>query len=325
MKKTTIYIIAIGLLAFYSCKKNHEVKNTNTGAVYNVKFNVADFTQSTGPFKTNAVKTESVSGHDSLVKYVSVFYFLIYDSSGKRITTIKQAASQADFGTFTAQLKSGSYTVDIAAGGDNFALLTNANPTLTTDAFSYTKKSGPSTVNDYTRDTYFKQLAVTVSTTDQSYNTTLDRAVGLLQVNIEDPVPAGAHILKMTILNNSQLSAMGIPSVLNQYSFNDQLEIYEDPSVYDLVPGSTNNKVKAILFASTTVNQASINLQVTDIDWDADSTPFRVFANKTITVNILPNKTNLVTGNLFGVSSTGNGFKVSYDTTWNATPLHYGF
>jgi hypothetical protein len=321
MKKITIYIFAFSLLALYACKKDHTAKTTDTNAVHNVKFNVADFSVSSGPFKINSIKTTSTSSHDTLTKYASVFYFLIYDASGKRITTIKQQASQADFGTFTAQLKAGSYTVDIAAGGTGFNLLANTNPTLTTDAFNYLDDIGQV---GYTKDTFFKQVLITVTTTDSNYNTSLDRITAILNVNIEDPVPAGAHVLQMTVYNNAQLSAMGVPITPRAFSFEPDpaLDVNADP--YKLVPGSTNNKVSTILFASTTANPASIKLWVADIVFDADGTPYRVFANKTITANLLANKTNLVTGNLFG-TFTGSGFTVKYDTTWNAAPLHYGF
>lgn len=307
MKRILSVIFVIGVL-FSSCKKDKSHTNNNN-ELHAVTFNVTGFSQQLADFGVtnkkvtstalNSGKLATNAADTSLTNHIGVIYYLVYDSQGKFLHSIKQLSSDTNFGTIKDNLHIGSYTAVLAAGG-NYLLAGGA--TLSTGSLYYFNAG----TYYYDQDTFFKKIAINVTNTDVVAPVTLSRVVGKVLINIEDAIPADALSLTLTTSD----------AFLQDYNFGSLSPSTAMKSPYNVLINFKNSDIgtKNYQLSFLTLNTTtpfSIVLQAYG--------PSGSISKKTISnITCYPNKITLLTGNLFGGNgntATG-GLTLGVDSTW---------
>lgn len=295
-------IIGIISVLAISCKKEHNINNQPGQKTYNVRFKIDGFSQSSGPFKTHAVRTNSVTA-DSLKNSIDVLYYLVYKNTF-RYRKIVQYSIDPNFGTITDSFDAGNvdmpnnYKVVVVAGKTNLIdIYKGLEPTADLDEFQYVDNG----VVKFFNDAFYKSIEFT--TPDSTYNLSLDRAVAQLQVKINDAIPANAKNIVLTFNDYQSIYATnGLP----------RLDKAQQRTVtVSATPGAINTVVSAILL--NTLSPFNIEIKCTDA---ADN----VLAVKNVAgVSCKVNEITVLSGNLFSPTG-GNSFNVTYDPVWG-TPV----
>jgi hypothetical protein len=306
----TRYFPCILILAAvqFSCKKDHFNSPAPGTKQYQVSFNVAGFSQTVAPFVTNATRkkmTSLAAVTDTLAQHIDVLYYVVYDSNNVPVRSYKQLSGSAGFGTINIGLDPGSYHFVIAGGKTGLQLSPD-----TANQFVYNPESlGPGQGYLYPQfqDTFFKNIAVTVSNVNASYSARLDRVVAQLEVNIQDAIPSGAKYISATVSNDCNiLKPDGAP----------EGSVADGGMMNNLTVGNKNTTIYSLEL--NTVSATSVDIKCYDQ------------SNNVIAERIVPkvgfqrNKTTLLTGNLFG-AETGNGIDVHYNPNWKVVTINYGF
>ncbi len=320
MKRILYSIVAVSMI-FFSCSKHNNPTPPPTGKKYTVKFNVG-FSQSIGPItnsitKTSGIKTDAIdTATDTLKNYTGILYYVVFDSNQHIVRNISQKAADADYGTITDQLLPGTYTVLFAAGEAHLKADVYGSAGQLTNAFYYEGFTSPYVnPNDnffppFFANTFYKKMSITVGNSNANYSVNLDRMVAQLEVVVQDAIPAGAKDLTIYVPGDASALAMLDLTVANTGNY-----FYPFTG---LTAGVTNT-IEFVTVANTST-PLNIELKCTD----GAST---VFADKTITgVTFKTGSTTVLTGNLFSAGTTGQGFNVTYDPTWNVgtpTTIHF--
>lgn len=307
MKK--LVYLSIILLTICSCKKDHSANVDPSDKKYAVDFNVSGFTQSTTGFsqsqQSNNVKKLDAATTTPLSSLISILYCVVYDSSGKVITTTQQSSTQTGFGSISLNLANGNYTVVFAGGQTNFTYVASL---LSTDKIYYAGNYPP---NPFA-DTFYKKISLTVNNAASSSSIAMDRIVGQVQVVIQDALPAGVKSIavQQTTQNyNYFMVETGLPVIV------DTSSIYS-PGTTVTVPASsigTTNYTVSFLTINTVV-PFNVSVSVTK----TNNTNYQNFI--TISgVTTQPNKTTVLTGKLFESDSatSGGGFTIGVNQAWN--------
>lgn len=332
MKRILFGLISV-CMVLLSCKKEHTKIINPDQTLYKVTINVG-FSQQTSDFKPNSLKkTNSLSTNNlqtfALSDQIKVIYYAVYDSVGNNVHIIKQLSTDADFGSFTDNLKSGRYTIAVAAGqSNNLVLGPQSNQTLSKLSTDIISDNHPDGTNSFSADVFFKKIALSVSTTASTQSIDLVRIVSQLVVNIEDAIPANAQTMEVIIGNVDNLFNIGTET-LGYFNMPSQVtNFYTIPSA---AIGTTNYKISTIVLgqsASVTIQCASTPIDVFKNDFGYLGYNKDIFAQKVINnVAFQPNTETLLTGKLFGGNGTTGtgGVKAVIDTTWNQSPLLISF
>jgi hypothetical protein len=310
-------IIAVCILLF-SCKKDHSKDVVPGNSVHKIGFNIT-FSSQTAPFRTNLrVKTNALVTN-SLADSVKVIYYAVYDSVGNIVHTIKQLSTDAVFGSYTDNLHAGKYTIIVAAGQTGFTI---GNPTpggtvgkLSTDVLYYTSS------NFFSKDSFYKELALTVTNTDSNNNVTLDRITSELTVNVTDQIPLGTKYLTLIITSGAAGSfkvGTGIASLAGPGFIARYVDTLKASDI------GTKNYQASFIFLPLS---STITVQLT-AENQPDGGPAPIVVNlvgqKVISgITCAPNTQTVISGELFGGNGlTGSGgFTSTLDTAWSSTTI----
>ncbi|MFD0795232.1 hypothetical protein ACFQZX_16545 [Mucilaginibacter litoreus] len=322
--KRFLYFLLLGF-TLTACKKNNNTE-MNTGKMYKITFGINNFQQS--KLKTNALQSNKftpIFSSDTSITTFKTLRYIVYNQLGKPVRNINQIEGTSGFGTITDSLSQGKYTVVIIAATTYGTPDYNENnpgyiapifnvKDLATDNFSYEYKGydHPSTSVFY--ETYFKKLTLEVGNDDIAQNLVLDRISGLLEINIEDEIPANAK--KISIYLNTVPLYWSVNQSKFLYDIDDDfIKRNYSVTLSDAVKGTKNYKLSIPLPGN--INLSTIRISCYD-------TNNSIMSEKTISkVQISSTQKTLLTGNLFGGAGTNNNsvFTPKADSAWNTTPI----
>lgn len=301
---------ALLLLAFSSCKKDKPAAPVADGKLHNVNFTFNAFSVEYANTQTNDLKNNALAIQAIEINEIQVF---IYDSKGKlyRESNLRRG-TDGSYANISYQLPSGTYTfVFINPNPINGRYYLNKDQ-LNTGYFYY---GGTNVDRGEFRETFYKQLSVTVNNTDVSNTVDLTRVVAGLKIIIKDAIPANVTSLILTI--DTVYTAMQIKDGLPFKS-----DKYVDVAFWDryyLSAGVSNYTITRQLLSGPN-NTISVSLK-------AQNTRQEIIATKAIrNITINPNKVTVLSGNLFGGNGTNNNaVDVKADTTWSSDILYQSF
>ncbi len=284
-------------VVMFACKKNGtqpEQPAQPDLKKYNVTLSIADFAQSVGTQSVANNKTTLAVG-DTLSNYAQALLYRIYDASGTQVAGKDQLATDASFGQITEQLPAGSYNVCVAV---------SKRATLTTLPGLSFAQSLFSTGTPWA-DCFFKVVPVTVSNAAVNQQVRLDRAVGGLEVTLEDAIPSG--VSKISLSFQQEVSV--IP-------FNAELGSGSVPSTESFTIAASDVGQKNKKFSMYVANtKSAITLNITA--YDASN---KVIATKAVpNVTCIRNKKTLLSGSLFPAVPSASTFTVVVNPTWDAS------
>jgi hypothetical protein len=329
MKKIFWGIMSI-CMVILSCKKEHANTNT-TGQTpdkgqYRVSFNVG-FSQQTADFETNGLKVNSAThglATTALSDQVDIIRMAVYNSSGVRMHIIKQKSTDSGFGTLTDYLSAGTYTMVVVAGKTGLEITNGivlegrsgvdyifiSDSTLNTDILRY-NGDYPAKPGSFDKDAFFKKITFTVPGT-ASQTISLDRITSRAKVIVEDAIPANASVINIAA-SSAKMFFIGsaTPAMIDAFSFSATL------TPKDI--GTTNYNFTTSAFLAFPTLGAGITC--------SNSAGETIAASGASKASFLPNKTTVLTGNLFGGSGNPatNGFHFVADTSWSTPPINKPF
>lgn len=316
--KRYIYSMIFVCLVILSCSKDHSKETGIAEGTHKVVFKVGGFSQQSGGFETRGVTTNRLTTNaadTSLTNRISVLFFAVYDSSGKLVSLTKQLSTVSYFGTYSNNLRAGNYTIAIAGGGKSFSY--EAIPyvpgvaadaqSLSTDVLIY--RGADININPFS-DTFFKKIALTVSSGDVTQNITLNRITSKLDINIQDAIPA--NTTSITARTDVGVAAWFLVGTETPSS---EEEIYLVNNIPANKIGTSNYTISTIVLYKSPVT----------IDLYAKNSKGETFAEKIIkNVTFEKNKLTVLSGSLFGGSGP-NSTNPVIDTAWGGTPILKNF
>lgn len=317
MKKALLFIIAGLIITGTSCKKDHSkggAPTSDTDKTYKVSFAVSNFSQLITTFQTTSVQVNSVkttaAAATGLSSSIAALYYIIYDSNGKFIHMVSQFPSQANFGTVSDNLHSGTYTVVFIGSDDGRLPIDGFNGIDLNSAYIHY-------VSNVVNQTFFKKLTLNVGTADSNQNVVLERNYGEVQVNIEDAIPQNVSSIAVHVLQDAKSFALASATPY----YNGGEERVGSVNLTDADKGKTNFN-KAACYAITTTSPLTVEIIA------YNSAGVKVADKMVPNVTFQTSKITLLTGKLFGgngVNSTTGSISLSIDTTWTATPIVKNF
>ena len=311
MKKLLLYSLAVFLLAS-SCSKersSHSKPPVNTGKKYAVKFNVDGFTQTINTINKKTLDATTTGLSDN----AKVLYYYAGNTT-HFFTELKQTSASSEFGNITDSLAAGTYTIVFIAGQTGLQTFyignnSHANSGYHGFYFSYNIANGQFAP---WQDTFYKKLTLTVTNQGVTQAVSLDRVVGEVQVNIEDAIPANLKTIKLTFNYEDAGYRIETDSPINP--FDTPRSYISTITIPDTAIGKTNYKLNTII--GNTITPMSVNITCLDA------------ANNTLSVTTVSNVScqknvkTILSGKLFADASV---FHVSFDPTWDPTPINVHF
>jgi hypothetical protein len=308
--KVIFSLVIIGLF-FNSCKKNNSGQTAPASKLYTVAFHLDQFTQTFSTFQVGSkgtssiTKTASVRASSSvpLTSLIDVLYCYVYDSTGKFLISTKQDSTLATFGQVSLNLAAGNYKVVFAGGKSNLNYTSTGN--ISTDQLTH---SGVLT------DTFFKEMDITVSAANSEQGVTMDRIVGLVEINVEDQIPSNVNYFLVRIASDFSNFSVGTqtPNTTASKDYNSK--------TLTTATRAPNFKMSFLMLNTTT----PFRLEVLGWHTEGDLSALEdIFINN---VTATDNSTTIVTGSLFGGGSdVSGGFNIVVDPGWAATPITQSF
>jgi len=331
--KKFLFGLMLVCIVMASCKKEHSKDPGTNKTTHKVVLNVG-FSRSTVIFESNSLKINSLkenAADTALTNYVEVLYYVVYDSNGNIVHTIKQLSTDSNFGSYTDNLAAGTYSLIVAAGGQSLILSSDSYGdaySLSTDVLSYGFNDpvggGLQPWHGFSGDTFYKKITLTVTNADVSQGISLDRITSKLVVNIEDALPANAKTIYVEC-SPSYYFHIGSGTASPTSVDGAGLRIQAIGTVSAAQIGTTNYKVALFFLTSAPF---SARVYCSSLPPPTDGNVKNIIADRTVpAVTGQPNKVTLLSGSLFGGATTHStgGFTVSFDTTWNATPITKSF
>jgi hypothetical protein len=332
MKKKIYCLFAICTI-IVSCKKEHINNSNNSNTLHKVIFNIG-FSKQITNFQANSLtanaigKTDAVTNDTALTNHIATLLLAIYNAStGALVKTVAQSSTSNGFGSYIANLPSGSYIIIIAGGGEylQIANLTNVvvgggwgtigNGNINTDILQYydtdpNALSGSSNYpGKFNQDTFFKKLNLTVSNSDVSESVALDRITSKLEIVIQDALPNNIYSISMSATSGtaSQFSL----STGNPLTFGGLNPSFGIPST---LSGMTNYTCSTIFLGEWST---TFNVGITAAS-RSQTLVYKLISG----VTCQPNTITILSGKLFTNSSTSNnGLGVKIDTAWSSNTI----
>src|ERR1700740_222499 len=154
-----------------SCKKDHSKVSGADNNLYKISFNTG-FKQQIVPLDSGGTKKTAATDPTLTANFqLTVIYYVVYDSDGNLVHSIKQVSSDASFGSYTDNLHSGTYTVVVVAGESTIFIGPQPGK-LSTDLIFYGNNS---TRADFKGDALYKKFSLTVGATNANVDVDLTR------------------------------------------------------------------------------------------------------------------------------------------------------
>jgi len=287
--KKFLPVLSIALLLF-GCQKSEQSKPSKE-TKYNVSFKMDDFSQIVVPM---ADKKSTAFG-DTLKNYVTNLYFKLYDETGTLIKSNEQLSSSATFGTFTEQLAQGEYTAF-------FVATTGA---LSFSGTQYTTSVYFPTSNTFWNDTYAITYAFSVNSTPLTSLIKMGRAIGAIEVNIEDVIPSNISKVTLTYTKDS-------PKL--RLSGNADGIYGSTTKEFTLTSADYNIQNKKFLMHVGNVFGVPSTVVIKAYDTNGKLSTEKTVSN----VIAYQNKKTVLTGQAF--PSQNSTFKITVDPTWGTAP-----
>ncbi|MGN6181452.1 MAG: FimB/Mfa2 family fimbrial subunit [Mucilaginibacter sp.] len=317
MKKAFLYVLFLSVI-FFSCKKEHQKPVTtvnNTGKYFKVNFTLGGFTEtilnSALSKRTDAlspVDPSDTSSKDSL----NTLYYVVYGPNATQHSKTL-TSTNGKFPTIADSLKIGNYDIVFVAGKTGLSYL-NSSPGYPANAYyDYVDSITTTTFNTW-HDTFTQEILLKVTGGDTTINVNLYRIVGKLQISIKDTVPTNADHINIYATNVVQ-SVEASPANHFQgriYNLLNKALIYQ-ASVPTSAKGKPNYTIANVLAADSA---AAMTVEVMAYDSSNNLIGDAVINN----VTLIPNKKTILTGNLFGGTSTTHSLPIGINTQWTATP-----
>jgi hypothetical protein len=305
MKKMYAGMIA-AILLIVACSKEYNPVIPNLGQTYNVRFNVNSFDITYTTMATNngnktinlmgkTVSVDTAANPGDLGGYIQTIAMAVYDAQGTLVTNDVQEYGETDFGSFSAQLASGDYTICVVA--TNKAINTDTSVVGNGNGFIGFDYSFPSSFNDLfiyssnaSNDIFYAKRAIQVGNADTTFsNINPSRLTGALQINLLDSATVGNNLL--VTIKNAPYRYFVLSDSLQcnpQYSFS--YNILDNPS-----------------FILGSFNPLTIELKTPAV-------------TKTVSdVYVYPNKKTILTGSVNSSDSSNASFPIRIDTAYSET------
>jgi hypothetical protein len=299
LKMKKLLLITLSCLTLFSCQKESNVSEPEIDKPkYNVTLSMEGFTQDVVKMTTSTKSTLGVG--DTLKNYADNLCYRIYNTSGVLINSVNQASTLSTFGTVTDKLPSGVYDVFIGA--------TKGSMYVSGAEYLYANASYGWDGAGYWNDTFTKQVKLTVGTTDVAQAVRLDRAVGGLEVTLQDAIPSNATRISIVFQNDSRFN--NVSGIVNSYGGTSTTQNYT-LTAFDV---GVKNK-KFLMYIGNTSSSSTVNIRA----YDASN---GLIVEKTVQfVRCYKNQKTLLTGSIFPTTASSSlGFTVSVNPTWS-TPL----
>lgn len=243
-------------------------------------------------------KSKTRAGVGDVAKLIDFIVFY-----GENIAYEKhQTSADADFGTITAQLTPGDYTIVAVAHNGNTA----ANIASATKV-TFTK--------NHITDTFAYGGNITVTDDDTGHSFTLERTVAAFRLLTTDAVPDTLASLKIYYINGS--STLN-PQTLRGSANSKQTETF---TVTDDQHGKAGQWT-VYTFPKKTDGTGKLDIEITGYDAQGNEVIDRVFTD----VEIERGYRTVYEGNFFGGEPTASGgsFTLNVDNTeWNDTTVTF--
>ncbi|MEX6686622.1 hypothetical protein QTN47_03910 [Danxiaibacter flavus] len=286
------YVIAAG------CKKdlaNTVAQDNYQGQekVYQVSYSMKGF----GITDKSSLTNKETAAND----YLDYLFYGAYDSTGKLVRKIEQAKrAGTEFGTISNSLKSGNYTIVLAATKDSI-LYTSGVDQLNTLQLS----------GQFPQDIFYKKFSLNIADRDTSFdNIRLDRLTGLLEIVLTDTVTYTNISMLVTSIDNSpgfyNVAGDSLTGTIATYhEYHSLLFGSQDPSTFfDGFYWGTNQP---------------LTLKIIALDWSRHFYMQRIIQN----VHIYPNKKTVLTGNFMSGTETSTASRISYSVDKRTVTQHF--
>ncbi|SKA14955.1 Fimbrillin-A associated anchor protein Mfa1 and Mfa2 [Chitinophaga eiseniae] len=270
-------------MLLFSCKKNsggNDVTPPPAAAEkVAVKFGVSDFTREITDFG-RSMNTNTRAG--SLKDYISFFYYMAYDNTGKLASSKIQTQDSLIFGSISDSLRPGSYTIVMIGAKnrpyiDGGGVATPTDPSLPLDRAYISFMPGDIVKGN---EVFLKKFSININGDSIVPNVSLTRIVGKIELTIQDST--SFHHTTANLSMDSQAYYIGSGTIADPY-----VTVGGDPYVTSLSVGSLE------AFVLNNKNPFDIRIK----GYNASN---QLLASKTITnVQIQWNKKLILKGKLF--------------------------
>ena len=258
--------------ALIACSKSTEDEPV---AKESVTFKLSNFTSTTEPMSVARKASSLVDGEDGALTDLYLF------DGATQLT--HQTSDQADFGTITVMLTTGSHNLHFVA--TRSAGLSYADGVLACSSL---------------RNTFGKTMVFNVSGSSEE-NVTLDRLSGKLILTINDAIPSGANSLRIQL--GQRYTSLDVQTL-----FGVNAAAYDQSVSLSSKIGQTGHQITLHILGSDADGYE------TTYTLTATNSSDQIIGQATGTLTLAPNTKTLLSGNLF----TGTRSFVSLNTEWNA-------
>ncbi len=304
--KKTLFLVAIAAIIMSSCKKEHGLTiKASSAKKYAVHIQVANFTVSHANFALRTKGSYLASSSDTLTNlasYVDLLYYVVLDGNYKIVKTIVQDSTMANIGMITDSLPAGNYNIAMVAGKKGLTVATSSVATY------YNYDGNP------WQDTFWSSFPLTVGNQDASLTTTLNRAVGKLEVVILDNIPANADSLFISVAGDAFEKDIRTP-----LSFDQKTTAFAVG-----IPASAKGKPNFTVDRLLGAIEGGVDVTITCNN--AGGHPINSITAYTVIIHA--NQKTILSGDLFpGLDSGSNSqsFTAKIDTAWSSGVTQAGF
>jgi hypothetical protein len=288
-------IISIGLV---SCKKDHRpiAPTVDSGKFYSLNFRLdptGKLIHSNKPGSNLKVNSDEVPAAGSL----KTLTYLLYDSNGKYLSRIVQDTTFANFGNISDSVRAGTYSV--------FFL---GNASIKVDDALNRSYFYPNATLPPGNDLYYHKETVVVTNNSISNNIVLDRTTAMLELDIQDAVPADAA--SITIDANEFSGYMVGDTSITAGERKLTTHIFTAAE-----KGTQHVKIDKLIYLPKVAKSLTITVYLANGQ----------IRNKiNVTATLIRNHKTILSGTVFDKTGDNNDWTVSINTDWgNSTTIDF--
>jgi hypothetical protein len=317
--KKILLMPALCMVLLSACKKDNEQSKTTEPPVvkYPVSFNLSGFSQIVTTIAT-ADKNHQIlalTPTDSLKQATTNLTYVVFDSDGNQVNRLSQLTSvpantyklissgaklistNGVYGQIVDSLAVGAYTVVLIGANKQISLNTpdDAKSTVGANQYFPTMPLSTSAIyfpsNDKPGDLFYYKGTINVTAGNNSAKkATLNRIVGQLTLNIEDPIPPSAAYVELTVVDNT-----GYKISSNSPNGAPISHIYGTPFT---ASDKGKSNFSYTLYVLNTATPFAVQIRI----YDAQD---NILVSKNInSISVKANQKTTLTGKIFGASSS---------------------